>query len=180
MTMLYSDSIKNLYLGRGIIHLIGVSSQSAANTFWPELMQVNTSITVYSGQQPPSCNTVINNWSSYKDSFLIHYSHVQIFQPYYFVLNAGDYITLRCQPEKRTALNSGIPNWAIFWINNFTQLDLTSSTTIPSKSFMFIPASVYTESGSVKLPVENIQSGEEYDMIDFVFAVEKTASEEFI
>lgn len=133
MAMIYSNSIRNLLLGRGILAVF-------ANP---------CAISVYSGAQPTSSN-ITASWPTYNSdapNFLAHFNGAAWTQPSNSVLLQ---LTI---PPAATALNSGTASWAILWATNVAPGAVSGQvggTTLPSPNFIVVPCSNGTGIGVIR------------------------------
>lgn len=121
MAILFSPSVRNLFIGRGL--LSAFSSPC--------------SISVYSGFQPTSAQ-VTADWPSYastNSNFLCHYTGAAWAQP-----NSGIMMSMGTFPAAQLALNTGTATWCILWTTAVTSLN-AAGVTLPHPTFIVAPCS---------------------------------------
>jgi hypothetical protein len=119
--LIFSTSIRNLMLGRGLL----------ANLSSP------CSISVYTGAQPTAAN-FIANWSSYSSgnpAFLVHYTGAVWNQP-----SNGVLMQLATVPAATAPANTGTATWCIIWSTAITGIQMAAGT-VPSNNFIIGPCS---------------------------------------
>jgi hypothetical protein len=130
MAIQFSQSVRNLFIGRG---LLGAFVSPC-------------SISVYSGVQPTSAQ-VTANWASYASTnaiFLNHYTGGTWTQP-----SNGIMMQLSTVPATQIALNSGTATWCILWTSAVTAANVAAGT-LPNISFIVAPCSDSVGSGVVR------------------------------
>lgn len=159
--MIYSASLQNLFLGRGLLVPMGMTTNGTSN--------VTVSMTVYEGTQP-NCNTIIQNWGTYNTSYLLHQTGVLINQPNFNTSSNGNYITLSALPAAQTASNTGNANWVIIWTNNLEEANVNEAI-IPSNTFIVGPVSNVYSNGVIKYSNTYFESANTYNIADFIITV---------
>jgi hypothetical protein len=145
MTMLFSSSIRNLMIGRGL--QVGFSSPSA--------------ISVYSGTQPTAAQ-IVANWSAYAStnpSFLAHYVGGVWSQP-----SLGILLQL-APPTGVAATNTGTGTWCIVWATNVSAAQVAAGT-LPSTQFIVGPVSDSVGPGIVRFVSPSFTSGVSNTIVD--------------
>lgn len=159
--MIYSTSLRNLFLGRGILVPMGLTTNGASN--------VTISFSVYEGSQP-NANTILENWGSYNTSYLLHKTDVEYNQPNYNNVISGNYMTLAGLTTAQTAINTGNADWVIVWTSNQSEENVRSSI-IPSNNFIIGPVSNVYANGIVKFFDTYFESGNNYTLADSIITV---------
>lgn len=139
MTLLYSNSIRNLMIGRGIL----------------AAMTTLTAITVYKGTQPTAAQ-ITSSWASYNSAssdYLVHYPGAGWTQP----LN-GILLSLTTVPPAVNSVGTGIATWCIVWMTNVSQATV-DSTTLPNTQFIVGPCSDFIGDGIVRFADPQLTAG---------------------
>lgn len=160
--MLFDKGILLTYLGRGIFLPMGASPTD-------NVSNGNSSITIYSGVQPNS-NVLINDWALYNTSYLLHKSDILYHYPNPDTKANSTFITLRTTPSAQTAQNTGTATWAIVWIGNQVESNVTGAL-IPSNNFIIGPVGNTTGNGIVKLDDANVVLGNTYNITDSTITI---------
>lgn len=169
MAILFSPSIAGIVAGRGILVPMGMTTNAASS--------VTVSLTVYSGESQPAANTILNNWSSYRSSYLFHMPNVQ------YKLNSptsnteSGLIVNVNTPTSNTALNSGTSSWCIIWCSNVPNGNSSPGqigyTTIPNTQFLVGPVTLPYENGIVRMSNLSVTAGSTYTFIDSTIYFQK-------
>jgi hypothetical protein len=136
--MLFSPSLRNLFIGRGL--QAGFSASSA--------------ISVYSGVQPTAAQ-IAASWPTYAStnaSFLAHYVGAVWTQP-----SNGILLQLTVPPTVN-ATNTGTGTWCIVWSSNVLAATVALST-LPSTAFIVGPVSDSVGQGIVRFTSLSFTAG---------------------
>lgn len=128
--MIFSNTIRNLTLGRGLL----------ANLSSP------CSITIYTGVQPTAA-AIIANWYLYSSTsaeFLVHYVGATWTQP-----SSGILLQLSTIPASTAPLNSGTATWCIIWNSAISGAQVAGGV-IPSSNFIVGPCSDSIGAGIIR------------------------------
>lgn len=115
MTIIFSPSTKNLFLGRGILNAFSNPC----------------SISIYSGTQPTSAD-VTSNWGAYSSggtNFLAHYLNASWTQP------AEGLLMQLGIPPATAPINTDTASWCILWCTAVTPAQVLAGT-LPHASFI--------------------------------------------
>lgn len=158
MAILYYRTIRNLFLGGGILFSATTRAANERATF---------AFTVFSGVQP-SAATITSTWTNYNTTFLAHWQGIQVYQPSYSTTDAQS-LSLYSGSSSSTAANSGTASWAIMWPTNPSQATISGST-LPSTSFIVLPASALAGTGMIRFSNTSFVSGNSYTIDDINIA----------
>lgn len=166
MALLFSPSISNMFVFRGILGAVtGITITGASFTNQPT---VTLALTIYSGVQP-SAATITSSWASYNTSYLFHQPGVNYIQPLINQLPAGGFITRSNNPTAVTATNSGTASWAIVWCNNVlagTGAGQIGNATIPNANFIVGPVTLGNGNGIITMSNLTVTSGVSTTILD--------------
>lgn len=116
MAIVFSQSVNNLLIGRGLMAAIAGSS----------------AISIYSGTQPTSAQ-IEASWLSFNSSsgdFLAHYVGGVWTQP-----SNGILLQLTGLPSPVPAMRTGTGTWCIVWTTNVSDVEVAGST-LPHTNFI--------------------------------------------
>lgn len=139
MALIYSDSVKSLTLGQGILSLLP-SNYSA--------------ISIYSGVQP-TASVIETTWPSYNttnNKFLVHFQSAIWYQP------SANVLSIQTYPAASTALHSGTAEWAIIWSSNTDSYTLGQDT-LTNTDFIVVPCSSVSGNGIITFSDTTITEG---------------------
>jgi len=145
MALLYSQSTRNLMIGRGL--LANFSSPCA--------------ISVYSGTQPTSAS-IINNWSLYSQptsNFLAHFIGASWTQP-----SNGILMQLTVPPTV-PADHTGTASWAILWTTNVSAVTVAGAS-LPSNNFAVVACSDAIGPGVIRFVSTSITAATAVTILD--------------
>ena len=146
MALIFSQSMRNLMIGRGLL----------ANFASP------CSISIYTGIQPTT-NDVISNWSAYNSGtsgFLIHYTGATWTQP-----SSGILMQLTTFPAAGFPVNTGTATWCILWATAITGANV-AATTLPSNNFLIGPCSDSVGLGVIRFANPNLSTAASAVILD--------------
>lgn len=166
MALIYSPSISNMFVFRGILG--AVTSITTTGTGVNVQPTASMSLTVYSGVQP-SAATITSSWASYNTTYLFHLPGVSYIQPLVNQIPAGGFITRANVPTAVTATNSGTASWAIVWCSNVaagTAAGQIGNATIPNTNFIVGPVTLGNGNGIVTMNSLTVTSGVSTNILD--------------
>lgn len=148
--MIYSSSIRNLFIGRGILN--NISAPHA--------------ISIYQGTQPTAA-AITAAWANYNSpagGLLVHYVGATWTQPNANAAN-GIYMQLSTLPAAATPLDTGTATWAIMWASNVSQATVLGAT-LPNISFIVVPVSNTVTNGVIRFTSTAISTGVAVAIVD--------------
>jgi hypothetical protein len=155
MAITFHSNIRNLLLGRGLVHGLGGG------------------ITIYSGSQPTTA-TILGNWAAYSAGnadFLAHYSGAAWGMVSQSTQSMASLTTL---PTVSTTSHTGTGAWAILWSSN-PLLSEMSAVTPPTTSFMIVPISTLPDIGTIRVDADlNFVAGTSKQIVDGIFSSSST------
>jgi hypothetical protein len=158
MAIQYFQPMLNKFMGTALRYAISGGSTSQ-----------DTSITLMKGTQP-SAASIIASWSSYNTSVLVHWDGVKFLLPPDSLTITSQKSTTTSTPTARTAVGTGVAEWAIIWTRDNTGFGVAQSavlnTSLPRSQFLIVPASGPTGNGVVKVSTANIVTGTSYAPTD--------------
>lgn len=146
MAWKFTSPLANLYIKRFVID--GFSAT------W--------SCTIFPGTTPTTTADVSSNWSTYKTTFLVHWTGLSWIHPNANIFNRGNQCVASI-PAAATAA-SGAPTtatWGILWTTGITQLQLANAS-IPSGQYVVVDVTDNTGNGVIRLADTSITSGQTY------------------
>lgn len=127
---------------------------------------ISSSLTVFGGAQPSPAE-IIQNWATYRTSFLLHHTGAAWTHP---INGTTTFLSLTTLPAAATANATGTGEWAVLWSTPVAQGSL-SSPTIPSTSFVVVPVSAQVGQGVVRYLSNIFSAGVSYSVLDGTLTV---------
>lgn len=152
MAYKYQWHLENVWLYRAI--QTGFSSSFAVTVF---------------GNTQPSANSVIADWSTtYYNQSLAHFTGAA--WTYNNPNTRGSILTLSSASLSTTGLNDGNVTWGILWTSNISPANANIST-LPSNSFIIVPAGDLTSNSVVRLSSANVLTSATVTLEDLAMSV---------
>lgn len=166
MALIYSPSIANVFVYRGVVGAIDGIIQTGINI--SPSPTPTLAITVYSGAQPSAAG-ITASWSAYNTNFLFHQPGVTYILPNPTVPAAGALLTRNNLPTAVTAANTGTASWCIIWCSNVATgsgSGQISNAVLPNTKFIVGPVTTGSGNGIVTLASLSIVSGTSVSILD--------------
>ena len=160
MTMQFSSSITQLFLGKGVLNQFN-PGQSQGNNWQPPF---GVCITLYSGTQPAAAD-VVNNWVTYNSSNSNFLAHFQGGGWYWLAIGVLQLVT----PPAVLASGTGTATWAILWPQGnpgSMTLDTLGTNAPPNPAFMVVPVTDTNGNGIIRMLSTSIISGSSVSIVD--------------
>lgn len=132
-----------------------------------QAITTNWGVTVYSGAQPTATN-FITNWTSYRTSYLAHWTPFTWSQPDVGTYTRGDYLQVSSYPSAQVALNTGTVSWGVLWANSSNSTVLQNSANVITTSFILCPAGDFLSNSVIRFANASIVSGQSYPLQDII------------